>query len=264
MSFVDITERKRAEKELLQLHDSLAQMNRVASMGQMLASLAHELGQPLTALLSNAQAAERFARGPKPDLEEIRSALTDITEDGARAGAILHNLRAMFKKHPTTPHEVDLNQIVNDVLRLVKNEARLRGVQLTVALPPHPVGARGDEIPLEQVLVNLISNGMDAMEQLPVEQRILTVKTALRTDNGCGIIRVEDHGPGIAEPARAKLFTPFYSTKDKGLGIGLSICQAIVHSLGGRISYQSRSEPGAVFEIELPLSSFPDKEKGRL
>ena len=202
---------------------------------------------------------------PKPTLEEIRSALTDIAEDATRAGAILHNLRAIFQKRSTTPHEVDLNQVVTDVRRLVKNDAQLRGVQLTVALATPAREAQGEtRSHSSRYIVNLVNNSMDAMNQLPVEQRILTVKTALRTDNGCGIIRVEDHGPGIAEPARAKLFTPFYSTKDKGLGIGLSICQAIVHSLGGRISYQSRSEPGAVFEIELPLSSLPDKEKGRL
>ncbi len=248
-------ERNRAANELLELNSAIAHLNRVASMGQMTASLAHELGQPLTAILNNAQAAQDFAGRPQPDLEEIRAALDDIIEDGNRAGSIVQNLRALFRKHTTSPHDLDLNQMVNDVGRLVKSDAVMRGVKLQLVLSPDPVRVRGDEVPLQQVLVNLVRNGMDAMEQNAPQDRILAVRTTVRTEQDRGIVRVEDNGPGIREQDKAKLFTPFFTTKSNGLGMGLSICRSIVQSLGGRISLEDRSGPGAVFLVELPLTA---------
>ena len=255
VSFVDVTERNRAANELLELNSAIAHLNRVASMGQMTASLAHELGQPLTAILNNAQAAQDLAGRAEPDLGEIRAALDDIIEDGNRAGSIVQNLRALFRKHTTSPHELDLNQIVNDVGRLVKSDAVLRGVKLQLALSPDPIKIRGDEVPLQQVLVNLVRNGMDAMEQNAPEDRILTVSTSIGKDRRCGVVRIEDSGSGIPGQNKAKLFTPFFTTKLNGLGMGLSICRSIVQSLGGRIGLEDRSGPGAVFQVELPLAA---------
>lgn len=232
----------------------ISHLNRVASMGHMAASLAHELAQPLTAILGNAQAAERLASRPSPDMEEIRAALIDIREDDKRARAVLENMRAMFKKETIARHEVDLNEIATRVSRLVRKDAMLRGVELRLMLSLGVPKVLGDEIPLQQVILNLINNGMDAMGDLPADGRVLTVTTCVGTDINYGIILVEDNGSGIAEKDKMKLFMPFFTTKSEGLGMGLSICRSILDSLGGRISFDNRPEGGSVFRVELPLA----------
>jgi C4-dicarboxylate-specific signal transduction histidine kinase len=232
--------------------EEISHLNRVASMGHMAASLAHELAQPLAAILGNAQAAERLACRPSPDLVEIRAALADIREDDKRAKAVLENMRALFKKQTIDRHEVDLNEIVTGVSRLVRKDALLRGVELRLVLSVSAPRVLGDEVPLQQVILNLISNGMDAMRDIPLDKRILTVTTCVGVDKKCGVILVEDNGPGIAEKDRMKLFTPFFTTKREGLGMGLSICRSILDSLGGRISFDGRPEGGSVFRVELP------------
>jgi len=234
--------------------EEISHLNRVASMGHMAASLAHELAQPLAAILGNAQAAERLASRPSPDIEEIRAALIDIREDDKRARAVLENMRALFKKQTIARHEVDLNEIATGVIRLVRKEALLRGVELRLVLSPNTPKVLGDEIPLQQVVLNLINNGMDAMRDQPADERILTVTTCVGRDVNCGIILVEDNGPGIAERDKMKLFMPFFTTKHEGLGMGLSICRSILDSLGGRISFDNQLERGSVFRVELPLS----------
>jgi signal transduction histidine kinase len=233
--------------------EEISHLNRVASMGHMAASLAHELAQPLAAILSNAQAAERLASRPSPDIEEIQAALADIREDDKRARAVLENMRALFKKQTIARHEVDLNEIATGVSRLVRKEALLRGVELRLMLSANAPKVFGDEIPLQQVVLNLINNGMDAMQDLPPDRRILTVTTCVGADVNCGIILVEDNGPGIAEKDKMQLFMPFFTTKSEGLGMGLSICRSILDSLGGRISFDNRPEQGSVFRVELPL-----------
>jgi signal transduction histidine kinase len=242
-----LLERQMALKEI-------SHLNRVASMGHMAASLAHELAQPLAAILGNAQAAERLASRPSPDIEEIRAALVDIREDDKRARAVLENMRAIFKKETIARHEVDLNEIATGVSRLVRKDALLRGVELRLMLSTNVPKVLGDEIPLQQVVLNLINNGMDAMRDLPGDGRVLTVTTCVGADVNCGIILVEDNGPGIAEKDKMKLFMPFFTTKSEGLGMGLSICRSILDSLGGRISFDSRPEGGSVFRVELPLA----------
>ena len=234
--------------------EEISHLNRVASMGHMAASLAHELAQPLAAILGNAQAAERLASRPSPDLLEIRAALADIREDDKRARAVLENMRALFKKQTIARHEVDLNVIATDVSRLVRNDALLRGVELRLMLSDGMPKVLGDEIPLQQVILNLINNGMDAMQDLPQDGRVLTVTTSIGPNTNCGIILVEDNGPGIAEKDKMKLFMPFFTTKSQGLGMGLSICRSILDSLGGRIAFDNRPEGGSVFRVELPLA----------
>lgn len=250
---LDITQRKRSELEQIEALDRISHLNRVASMGQMAASLAHELAQPLAAILSNAQAAERFASRKYPDLPEIRAALADITEDDKRAREVVQNMRSLLKKGKVTSREVDLNQIVNDVGRLVRNDAMLRGVRVRFMLSPDPVRVQGDVVPLQQVILNLINNGMDSMRELPADRRIITVRTAAEAEKNCGTVLVEDCGPGIPESVKPKLFSPFFTTKEDGLGVGLSICNSIVESLGGHIGLVNRTEPGAAFRVELPL-----------
>ena len=238
--------------------EEASHMNRVSSMGYMAASLAHELAQPLAAILGNAQAAERLAKRHPPDMVEIRAALADIREDNKRAQAVLENMRALFKKKTIARHEVDLNEVVIGVSRLVKKYAQLRGIELRLILSDKMPRVLGDEIPLQQIVVNLINNGMDAMRDVRTDRRVLAVTTRVDADSTRGLILVEDNGQGIAEMDKTKLFTPFFTTKSEGLGMGLSICRSILDSLGGRISFYDRPDGGTVFSVELPLATTSD------
>jgi PAS domain S-box-containing protein len=251
----DITERKSAEIERMKMMEEIVYLNRIASVGHLAASLAHELSQPLAAILCNSQAAEQFASRSVPDLTEIRAALAEITEDDKRARAVVESMHAIFRRQPIVSHELDLNTVVSDVHRLVSKEAQLRGVVLRFVLPEVSVPVLADEVPLQQVMMNLITNGMDAMRQLPLEQRVLTISTATRADEKYGTFVVQDNGPGVDQKDELNLFTPFFTTKETGLGMGLSICRSIVKSLGGQISFENREEGGAEFRVLLPLAA---------
>ena len=248
----NITQQKLAELERERMQEETAQLHRATEMGQLVASLAHELAQPLAAVLSNAQAASHLASSADPDLAEINAALADIIEDDQRARSVLNNVRALLKKHAIAPHKVDLNKIVEDVTLIVRSSAQLRGVQIRSVLSERPVFVQGDEVPLQQVLLNLVNNAMDAMSQVPAEQRVLTLKTSIQFQNGSGLLVVEDQGPGVPDMLRTKLFQPFFTTKGDGLGMGLAICQTILQTLGGSIQLQDNTEPGATFRVVLP------------
>ena len=234
--------------------EEISHLNRVASMGRMAASLVHELSQPLAAILSNAQAADHFASHQRPDMREIHAALADIADDNKRARAVMNNIRAIFQKHSIVRHAIDLNEVVSTVDRLVSHDAVLRDVELRFVFCRGPLRVLGDEIPLQQVVLNLIANGMDAMKEVPIGHRIVTVTTIVDESKNCGSVTVEDNGPGIAEKDGPKLFTPFFTTKSDGLGMGLSICQSIVESLGGRINFTNRPQEGALFQVQLLLA----------
>jgi C4-dicarboxylate-specific signal transduction histidine kinase len=238
--------------------EDIAHLNRIVSRGQLAASLAHELAQPLAAILVNAQAALRLASLPDPDLKEIRAALADITQDDQRAQAVVQNMRAVFQKRRITVKKVDLNRVVNDVIRLARNSAQLCRIRIRVMLCSESAVVLGDSVVLQQVLLNLINNGMDAMMRLPTERRILAIATEVTATSSRGAIMVRDNGSGVAEADKPKLFTPFFSTKIDGLGIGLSICRALIESIDGRISLENRSGPGAAFRVELPLATHED------
>jgi len=248
----DITHQKLAELDRERMQEETAQLHRATEMGQLVASLAHELAQPLAAVLSNAQAASRLAARPELDLPEIQAALSDIIEDDQRARAVLNNVRAILKKHAVTPHKVNLNEIVENVVLMVRSSAQLRGIHLRTKLSEDAVFVQGDEVPLQQVLLNLVNNAMDAMSQVPMERRVLTLKTAVQTQSKCGLLVVEDQGPGVPDGLKARLFQPFFTTKSEGLGMGLSICHTILQTLGGSIELQERPEPGATFRVMLP------------
>jgi two-component system, LuxR family, sensor kinase FixL len=248
----DITRHKLAELERERMQQETAQLHRATEMGQLVASLAHELTQPLAAILSNAQAGSYLATSPEPDLAEINAALYDIIEDDQRARSVLNNVRALLKKHAITPHRVDFNKIVEDVTLIVRGSAKLRGVQIRSMLSEDPVFVQGDEVPLQQVLLNLVNNAMDAMSQVPVERRVITLRTTVQFRSGSGLLVVEDQGPGVPDELRAKLFQPFFTTKGEGLGMGLAICQTILQTLGGSIQLQDNAESGATFHVVLP------------
>ncbi len=250
---LDITQRKQAELERTRSRTEIYHLNRVAAMGQLAASLAHELSQPLAAIMSNAEAAQRFAGRPNPDMVEIREALDDITRDDRRARAVIQGMRSMLKKENFVIEPVDLNQIAASVVQMVRNEATLRGMRIELALFPTGVVVKGDPVALQQVVLNLASNGLDAMMDTTAERR-LTLRTTKGPGASVGTVLVEDSGPGVSAELRDKLFQPFFTTKRTGLGMGLSICQSILESLGGRIDLKNHSGKGAVFFVELPLA----------
>ena len=252
VTHVDITPQKQSELGRRRALEELHHMNRVASMGQLAGSLAHELAQPLASILSNAQAAARFADRPQPDLGEIREALKEIADDDRRARSIIDRMRTILKKQAIPIHALDLNRTVEEVGHLARNILLMRRIQIRLDLASGGVVVNGDEVSLQQVLLNLINNGMDAVQDLRSDSRLLTVTTAAR--NGAGEILVEDNGPGIPELIKDRLFDSFFTTRREGLGMGLSICRSIIESLGGHISAENRDEGGARFRISLPLA----------
>jgi len=217
-------------------------------------SFSHELRQPLASILSNAQAALRFLTRPQPNFVEVREAIADIVTDDQRACTIIEMLRSILKKRTVLIRRVDLNQTAMAVTRIVKSDAHMRGVNLRLELAPEPVIALGDEVPLQQVLLNLCNNGMDAMQLMSPGTRILTIRTTSCATGQSGCLFVEDTGTGLPEEIRAKLFTPFFTTKSKGLGIGLSICHSIVEGLKGEIRAINQPRGGASFCVALPLA----------
>ncbi len=252
VTHVEITPQKHSEMARRQSLEELHHMNRVASVGQLAGSLAHELAQPLASILSNAQAASRFAERPQPDMAEIGEALKEIADDDRRARSIIDRMRAILKKQALTLHQVDLNRTVEEVGHLARNLLLMRRIQIRFDLATGGVIVNGDDVSLQQVLLNLLTNAMDAVQDLRPDSRLLTITTSVGGETG--EILVEDNGPGIPEPIKDQLFDSFFTTKPEGLGMGLSICRSIVESLGGRISAENRQEGGARFRISLPLA----------
>jgi PAS domain S-box-containing protein len=246
---------RRVEGERVTMLEEIAHLNRAASMGQIAASVAHELAQPLASILSNAQAAARFANRPEPDLEEIRGALTEIIEDDQRAGSFLQNMRAVFQRQKVTRGAIDLNEVLHEMGRILRKSALRNAVQIRLIPSRQPVVVLGDAIAVQQIVLNLANNGIDALQNRPSRERLLTLTTALRTKTASGIIQVEDNGCGIPAEHKPRLFMPFFTTKRDGLGLGLSICRSVIESLDGRITLVEREEPGTLFEVELPLIS---------
>jgi two-component system sensor kinase FixL len=253
ITYLDITSRKGAEMEARRNLDEIAHLNRVASMGELTASLAHELNQPLAAILSNAQAASRFLSSKSPDLAEIRDCLADIVTDDKRAGDVIKRLRALMKKEVFQGSEVDLNEVVDDVIRLIGPDALLR--KASVIFEPYtslgPV--LGDRVQLYQVALNLMMNGLEAAAERPPNDRWVLVRTAKSVDDSIELT-VEDSGQGISESDLHRVFEPFFSTKPEGLGMGLSISQSIVRAHGGRLWAENSAGGGAIFSCVLPVA----------
>jgi len=217
------------------------------------ASLAHELNQPLAAILSNAQAAGRFLGGESPDLVQVRECLTDIVADDKRAAEVINRLRGLLKKGEYQPSLADLNEVISEAMRLVRNNALLRQVSVKFEPLPGLPPVLGDRIQLYQVVLNLIMNGLDAVAERSPGDRWVLVRTA-KADGGGVELTVEDSGKGIAESEIARLFEPFFSTKRDGLGMGLSISRSIVQAHRGKIWAENAVEGGAIFRCVLPVA----------
>jgi PAS domain S-box-containing protein len=247
----DITELKRAKREARDRSREVTHLTRVASLGELSGALAHELNQPLTAILSNAQAAQRILAKKVIDLPEVREILNDIVIDDNRASEVIRRLRVLFKKGEVQLQPTDVNEVTMEVLGLAHSELITHRVigsyQLTPGLPP----VQADRVQLQQVLLNLVVNACEAMDGTDPTARTLGVSTVLR-DNGIVNIEVTDHGSGVPREAMDRLFEPFYTTKENGLGLGLSISRSIVASHGGRLWARNNPDHGATFVVELP------------
>jgi two-component system sensor kinase FixL len=248
---VDVTERKKAEVELTQQRNEFAHLARVMTLSELSGSLAHELNQPLAIILTNAQAAQRLLAQQPPDLTEVRDILADIVSEDERAGEVIRRLRALLKPGQTQHLPLSVNEIVEDVLRIARSDLIGRGVTVHTALAESAPQVLGDRIQLQQVLLNLILNGSDAMAGNPPAHRHLTLETVHR--DGWVRISVSDTGCGLpSEPER--IFQPFYTTKKDGLGLGLPICRSIVSTHHGRLWAEPNvaTRHGATFHVELP------------
>jgi two-component system, LuxR family, sensor kinase FixL len=258
---IDLSERKRSEQRLREsqeeaqrLQQELSHLARVSTMGELSASLAHELNQPLTAILTNAQVAQRLIAGGNPDLAELGEILADIVADDQRAGEVVHRVRSLIHKGNVEVKSLDLNSVVWDVVRLVRSEALIQDVKVALELNSLPVLIRGDRIQMQQVLLNLIINGLEAIKEAASADAALVVRTKL-ADKRWVQVTVEDTGVGIPDNALEGIFEPFRTSKTKGMGMGLSICRSIVQAHGGRIWAEAKPERGAVFHLLLPIDS---------
>lgn len=252
---MDITSRKQAELDAERDRAELSHLSRVALMGEMSASIAHELNQPLAGILSNAAAGQRFIDRGDVNLREIREMLGDIIADGRRASDVVRGIRGMVKKEQVERRSVDLNEVVMDALRMASADAVLHSCQLETSLEPNLPAVDGDPVQLQQVLLNLVINAFDAMRDTQPSKRTVLIATQSNKD---GTVRtsVRDHGVGISEDMLDRLFDPFFSTKSEGLGMGLAIVRSIVEAHGGTITADNVSENGARFEFVLPVNSY--------
>jgi two-component system sensor kinase FixL len=251
---IDITPRKLAEAEALQHREELGHLSRVAAMGELVASLAHELNQPLSGIISNAAAGQRFIDRGDVDLRELRELLGDIMADGRRAGDVIRGIQSMVKKGVPVRQRVNLNDLVINVTRMVNPNAMLESCELQTLLEANLPAIEADPIQLQQVLLNLLINAFDAMRDTPVPHRKVVIATDRNAD---GAIRtsVRDYGVGIPEEARERVFEHFFTTKPKGLGMGLAIARSIVESHAGTIAADNADGGGARFHFTLPTET---------
>jgi C4-dicarboxylate-specific signal transduction histidine kinase len=250
--FVDITEQKAAEAEAVLQRQEVAHLMRVSVLGQLSGAIAHEVNQPLTAILSNAQAALHLLAQESPDLVEVRSALQDIVEEDNRAGKVVHRLRGLLKKNEKKSEPVDVNDLVRSTVALLHSELIGRGINVEVDLASTLPATVGDPVQLQQVLLNLLMNAMDAMATTPAAQRLVMLST--RPTEAMSVeILVKDHGPGIRSTEQGRLFEPFYTTKPHGLGLGLTICSTIVEAHGGTLTLANDEAGGVLAALSLPV-----------
>jgi len=256
----DITTRKKAEADLCQQRDELAHLTRVSTMGELAASLAHELNQPLTAILSNAQAAQRFLAANPSDVKEVTEILRDIVEDDNRASEVIQRMRAMVKKEDLKFSDLDLAGLISDVVRLVHSDAVLQNVSVSLQLPAGLPRVRGDKVQLQQVMLNLLLNAFDAMKDCPPGERAVVVEAESESSETLKV-SVGDHGIGLARDKIDKIFQPFYTTKREGLGMGLSISRSIIEAHGGRLWAENNPARGATFYFTVPAAESVEGHK---
>ncbi|MEH2476127.1 PAS domain S-box-containing protein [Nitrobacteraceae bacterium AZCC 2161] len=248
----DVTARKRAEEELHEAQANLAHVTRVTALGELTASIAHEVNQPLAAVVTNAAACLRWLDHETPNLDEARSTVKSIINDGNRAGEVIQRVRALVNKTSDQKVPLHINEVVNEVIILVQHELLSHRVSLRMELAPALPVVIADRIQLQQVILNLVINGVEAMQSVTDRPRELMIRT--HQDEARKIlVTVKDGGVGIDAENADRLFNAFFTTKSNGMGMGLSICRSIVDAHGGRLSASSNVGPGATFQFTLPL-----------
>ena len=247
-------ERMRSEEELRLLHAELAHVSRVTSMGELAGSIAHELAQPLAAIMTNAQSALRFMKADNPDMQEIHEILQDIVSDDKRAGQVVERLRALLKKRPVAKESVQLDKLVDALLPVIRGEAIAANVRINVESAPNLPPVEADPVQLQQVIMNLLMNAIEAIRGSELNGGDIRVE--LSSVRGESIlVAVRDNGHGIPAENIAEVFTPFFTTKLAGLGMGLAICKTLIDAHDGTISVESLARQGCCFSFVLPLKS---------
>jgi two-component system, LuxR family, sensor kinase FixL len=254
----DITERKRAEEALSKAQTELAHITRVMTMGELAASIAHEINQPLAAVVTNGNACMRWLTRSQPDLEEARGTVQRIIRDGKRASEVIARIRSLLKRTATNRLPLDINEVIQETMALAQNEARQRRVSLRTDFAANLPSVLGDRVQLQQVILNLMMNGIEAMSSVSDGSRQLLIKTQ-RDDSEQVLISVTDSGIGLDPKHAERLFEAFFTTKTQGMGMGLSICRSIIEAHGGRLWATPNAASGATFQFTVPMS--PDVEE---
>jgi len=253
----DIEDQKRAERALQTAQAELAHATRVTTLGEMTASIAHEVNQPLAAMVINAEASLRLLSRDVPEIEDARAGIAEVIKDGHRAGEVIRRIREFSKNAHPQMVQLNLNEVVEEAVKLVRHEALRHGVtiryEFASVLPP----VRGDRIQLQQVIVNLAVNGMEAMTSVQDRERVLIVRTQEDQSDRL-LVAVADAGVGIEPENLNRVFSAFQTTKPGGLGMGLAICRSIVEAHGGRLWATANDGRGATFHFTLPIGGPPD------
>jgi C4-dicarboxylate-specific signal transduction histidine kinase len=251
---MDITQRKRAEEALRSTQSDLARVARLTTMGELVASIAHEINQPLAAVVTSGTACLRWLERAEPDIDAARKSVLRIVRDAGRAGEVIHGLRSLAKKSGPQLMRLDLNDAIQEVLALTRSELQARGVALQTTLSSADRPVVGDRVQLQQVLLNLILNGVEAMSVVTDRPRVLAI-TSEPVEPGGVLVAVEDTGPGLDPATADRIFDPFFTTKPDGMGMGLSICRSIIDAHGGRFWAAPRKPWGTVFRFTVPPES---------
>jgi len=248
---VDLRERKAAEEALLRAREELARVTRFSTVGELAASIAHEINQPLAAVATYAGAAHLWLQRDPPNVERARDALQHTMQESERAGEIVARVRALVKKTPPRMAAVDINSVIVEVLDLSRNELQRNGISLRTRLATDNPLVRGDRIQLQQVVLNLILNAVDAMSEPDTSPRQLSIASRREEANQV-LVEVRDSGRGIQAETMERIFEPFFTTKIEGMGMGLSISRSIVLAHGGRLWAMANEPRGAIFQFTLP------------
>jgi C4-dicarboxylate-specific signal transduction histidine kinase len=250
---IDIDDRKEAEAALRRTEATLSRASHLATIGELTASIAHEVNQPLAAVVANAEAGLQWLDRDTPNLDGARQAFRRIVRDGSDAGEIVKRLRALFRRAAPVAAQHRLEELVSEVLKLIGHETSRRGISIDVALEEGLPAVFCDRVQIQQVILNLLVNAMDALDGAPHAQK--TIRVLSNSDAESVLLRIRDYGVGVQDPAR--LFETFFTTKEKGLGMGLSISRSIVEAHGGQLWLEPTDGPGSTFGFRLPARPSP-------
>jgi C4-dicarboxylate-specific signal transduction histidine kinase len=249
----------RASEALHEAQTELAHVNRVTTMGQLAASIAHEIKQPITAVVTNASAGLLWLAAQPPELEEVRDGLNRVIKAGNQASGVIGRIQALIKKSPSRKDNLAINEAILEVVALTHGEMVKNGVSLQTQLAADLSLVRGDRVQLQQVILNLIINALEAMSGLPAGPRELLIGTEQDASNGV-LVAVQDSGPGLDPESFERVFDPFYTTKPDGMGMGLSICRSIVEAHGGRVWASGTDGHGVTVQFTLPVGDSAQHE----